>query len=64
MKPPQNSRADILLDVVQKGAHPRGEKIQLHPTNLTYSTRVMGWVVDYWAILPESIYDTSQYANN
>ena len=23
-----------------------------------------GWGVDYWAILPESIYDKSQYANN
>jgi putative transposase len=22
------------------------------------------WVVDYWAIFPESIYDKSQYANN
>ena len=28
------------------------------------SSSASGWVVDYWAILPESIYDKSQYANN
>ena len=31
---------------------------------VTGSSSVSGWGVDYWAILPESIYDKFQYANN
>ena len=37
------SRADILLDLVQKGEYPRGQKLQIYSTKLTYSTAVIRW---------------------